>query len=1228
MGRKDFIEDVRKLKEYFRGLNLKAGSLVRGFDFQDPELSFRFTPKSGRPFTVKFYVNVGNANINIQFNHYRLNLCANYLLVPYQDNSLTSYPAKFSGFLCVDDANDTASAAAARLQDVKIQDNPVSLIVATLVKELCDLFKMQVPKDLQVNALKRFAQTQPTLQPTPSVTASASTATSKTAFTPATTLARDILEARHFNYHAELLCADEIGFKVVVSIPVSRLGLSFEAYEAWNLIPTRHIVCTIQFSPNYINLQETITNALSKKAYLIGERGFIDIKEELKKQFPAQFTIVTSECPRGMAAQIHNKDDIPENDHFILSWTLTELLRSKFFDMLCDRVWFGLGWAGAEYADMKRNKQHLTDFLNQENYNFDECIDECLLQDQEQHQQLCHLDEEEVEEATASTNRNFLLLVLRYLRQRILLSTKYCLTCHYPHTESISSIRPFVCGAALCQHQALVGLGNLFEAALVNSPVVVDLLISLCYVAVSSNNLNSFPSKAIGATISTKSTVENSLYVEWSDTQGVIGGSTERGYEAYGWRTFDNQVQVNDLLEIYNPESDQPFALNRCSSTSAVRVLEVHPHCLVLDFQVVIPSTLAPSKPVYLPFRVCRREELNFLYDDGRANYELLREKLNLLPPVNEMVHFAQKNSLKADLDKIDPLCFPLLSWIISSNRTHLRLLESDEEKVQYNDRNNAYSNWKQFVMIMSSPEKEEIFQQEKQRLRDERRGQTLGELFAFHGSPLTNWHSIIRTSLNYNKVTHGRAFGDGVYHSLQAATSASYAHNNYYGRSENGSWKNSLLVVQKCMALCEIVNRPTQFISTSPHLVVKDESWITTRYLFVDCQRDPYEQQFSDDDDTTWTTPLTSFSHSLSQMGQKNRKLSERITLDSHYCPVWLNNQALQIPKRDFAIISIISPTNSSSRKRQFQYDQSTLLTAAGVTGHEPSGLMFDGIDGDTDSSGSEEEYSDAAISPNTKKGKGKAKQESDDDEDDYDDENYDDMDSDAFVDTMDYDDDVYFRDEPPARSEIPVIEIEDDGFDPTLLPLPEESSITATRRICQELRVIINKQDDASNDCGFYVNLEKLKSVYQWVVEMRNFDPSIPLAQDMIRHKVKAIELEVRFAPQYPYLPPYVRVIRPRLLRFMDGGGGHVTAGGSICMDLLTLGNGRECGWSSAYTMEAVLLQIKLALSSLDPRPARLDRRWQKDYSPSEAIDAYVRVANQHGWQIPDQWQRLFGH
>lgn len=104
----------------------------------------------------------------------------------------------------------------------------------------------------------------------------------------------------------------------------------------------------MQFSPNYIDLQGVIANALQSKAYLIKDGGgrYQVIKDSLKKQFPITFTVLTSSLPKGIPSQLHHKDDTSESDHFVLSWTLTELLGQKFFDMLCDRMWFGIGWSG------------------------------------------------------------------------------------------------------------------------------------------------------------------------------------------------------------------------------------------------------------------------------------------------------------------------------------------------------------------------------------------------------------------------------------------------------------------------------------------------------------------------------------------------------------------------------------------------------------------------------------------------------------------------------------------------------------------------------------------------------------------------------------------------------------------------------------------------------------------------------------------------------------------
>ena len=49
------------------------------------------------------------------------------------------------------------------------------------------------------------------------------------------------------------------------------------------------------------------------------------------------------------------------------------------------------------------------------------------------------------------------------------------------------------------------------------------------------------------------------------------------------------------------------------------------------------------------------------------------------------------------------------------------------------------------------------------------------------------------------------------------------------------------------------------------------------------------------------------------------------------------------------------------------------------------------------------------------------------------------------------------------------------------------------------------------------------------------------------------------------FPYTPPFVRVVKPHMSN------GYVLTGGAICMELLT-----PKGWSSAYTVEAVILQI----------------------------------------------------
>jgi len=73
-------------------------------------------------------------------------------------------------------------------------------------------------------------------------------------------------------------------------------------------------------------------------------------------------------------------------------------------------------------------------------------------------------------------------------------------------------------------------------------------------------------------------------------------------------------------------------------------------------------------------------------------------------------------------------------------------------------------------------------------------------------------------------------------------------------------------------------------------------------------------------------------------------------------------------------------------------------------------------------------------------------------------------------------------------------------------------------------------------------------------------------------------------------------------------------------MCMDLLT-----SDGWLPSYSISAVLLQIKLAISNREPRPAQLARNWDSPYGVQEALEGFKRAAATHGWKVPVGLDRL---
>ena len=68
------------------------------------------------------------------------------------------------------------------------------------------------------------------------------------------------------------------------------------------------------------------------------------------------------------------------------------------------------------------------------------------------------------------------------------------------------------------------------------------------------------------------------------------------------------------------------------------------------------------------------------------------------------------------------------------------------------------------------------------------------------------------------------------------------------------------------------------------------------------------------------------------------------------------------------------------------------------------------------------------------------------------------------------------------------------------------------------------------------------------------------------------------------------------------------------------------RALGWLSSYSIPAVLLQIRMAMSNLEPRPARLDpQSWNVPYEMVEAVAGFKRAAATHGWKVPEELEAI---
>uniref|UniRef100_H0V2X0 E2 ubiquitin-conjugating enzyme n=1 Tax=Cavia porcellus TaxID=10141 RepID=H0V2X0_CAVPO len=169
---------------------------------------------------------------------------------------------------------------------------------------------------------------------------------------------------------------------------------------------------------------------------------------------------------------------------------------------------------------------------------------------------------------------------------------------------------------------------------------------------------------------------------------------------------------------------------------------------------------------------------------------------------------------------------------------------------------------------------------------------------------------------------------------------------------------------------------------------------------------------------------------------------------------------------------------------------------------------------------------------------------------------------------------------------------------------------SVQASDRLMKELRDIYRSQ---SYKTGIYSVELVNDSLYEWHVKLQKVDPDSPLHSDLqiLKEKegIEYILLNFSFKDNFPFDPPFVRVVLPVL------SGGYVLGGGALCMELLT-----KQGWSSAYSIESVIMQIN---ATLVKGKARVQFGANKNqYNLARAQQSYnsiVQIHEKNGWYTP---------
>lgn len=583
---------------------------------------------------------------------------------------------------------------------------------------------------------------------------------------------------------ADLVSAHAAGFKVgvlgnlmtvgivCVSIKISKLGISHEAMKAWNVQGQQYFMVLIRFLQGYKDLDHFIQASPESNHP-------VEIKVVLCTKYkPSEHSAFDAFVELGQndntASHQPNKKNGTEIQQLFIGRPLNELFKNKFASILKFRKQFGLDWSAAERMIHDKQGTH----VREDDLQKYRCIREEIgapLSNVLRADSLVAVQNEDCAQSLP-------LLTMQFALRHFVRCAEFCLVCHCSTDTKFEALKPYVCSSPLCLYQYMsLGFGPNVELEILSQPYVVDLLVSFCYARARSGKLEDFPDGMnLKVPILPYYTHRASMHTGLPTPQTTTTLETSKALRtSYNAHRREAISAVGDTLSADLIRCGDWVIVAHGDNTSYTchRVDSVLCRKIKLGPPLYIGSSCGTSQTQSLLDISVQSDVFLFSYHfdelDQLQKQAAILALLDTLPPVKQMVRFLKTRGENRDptlrlwQDHVIGSALNVLRWIIASNRSCIMQVDNvvDPDHLDgsepFEDRVSGVQKYMQFRFVQGAPDKEQRFLECVQQHSISKEYPTL---FAWHGSALHNWHSIIREGLHFKDTINGRAFGHGVY--------------------------------------------------------------------------------------------------------------------------------------------------------------------------------------------------------------------------------------------------------------------------------------------------------------------------------------------------------------------------------------------------------------------------------------------------------------------------------